>query len=161
MSKELGDRGEALAAQLLTKRGYQVNHIGGNYPVVDLLISGSTPFRVSVKTSASKEHVRLGTEKSVSNLRDDDFLMAFLPRQHGKLDLSTGVYRLLIMPAHVARDDALRVHRSYLALRASSGGSHSGNAGIMVKGYSRRPDQIEAWKRWLTFEERWDLLPAL
>lgn len=160
MSKELGDRGEALAVQLLTKRGYQVNHVGGNYPVVDLLISCSRPFRVSVKTSGSKQHVRLGTEKSVSNLRDDDFLMAFLPRPSGEFDLSNGVYRILIIPGLVARTDALHVHHRYLALRGSSGANHSGTAGIMVKGYSRRPDQVEAWKRWLTFEERWDLLPA-
>lgn len=57
-------------------------------------------------------------------------------------------------------EHSTHVHHSYLALQASSGGNHSGSAGIMVKGYSRRPDQVEAWKRWLTFEERWDLLPA-
>ena len=160
MSKELGDWGEATAAQLLTKRGYQVDHLGGNYPVVDLLISGASPFRVSVKTSASKQHVRLGTEKSVSNLRDDDFVMAFLPRGKEPLDLADAVYRLLILPGNVARDDALCVHRNYLAFSRSDGAGRTGNAGIIVKGYSRRLDQVETWKRWLTFEDRWDLLPA-
>lgn len=114
MSKVHGDMGEAFVANLLRARGYMVREIGGNFPVIDLEVEGARPFRVSVKTSMSKRHIRLGREASVAQLRDTDFLFALMPRTgDAGLDLGTGAYDLLIVPGAVAREDALHVHRTY------------------------------------------------
>lgn len=159
MNKELGDLGEKFSAKLLQERGFNVEHLGGNYPVVDLLVAGSSSFRVSVKTSLSKQHVRLGKEKSVSSLQNTDFVLAFLPPIGTLLDFDSNAYRTLILPGMMARNDAIHVHRSYLAKKSNTGLDRSGNAGILIKGYSRRVEQVETWKRWMEFEDRWDILP--
>lgn len=160
MSKDIGDAGEALVASLLRKRGYRVREIGGNYPVIDLEVEGSRPFRVSVKTSASKRHVRMGREASVAQLRNDDFVFAILPSPGGStINLETGDFDLLILPGDMARTDALHVHRTYLAEPGRNGQARSPTAGIMVKEYSHRPPQVEAWARWKEQKDRWDALP--
>lgn len=159
MNKPLGDQGEATAARLLRERGYSVREIGGNFPVIDLIVTGESEFRVSVKTSASKQHVRMGRESSVARLLDQDFVFAFMPATALPLDLSSGIFRLFILPGRTARCDALHVHQTYLATRSRDGEDRTGVSGIIVKGYSRRPAQAETWKRWQFFENRWDLLP--
>jgi len=160
MSKIHGDMGEAFVANLLRMRGYSVREVGGNYPVIDLEVEGARPFRVSVKTSMSKRHVRLGRESSIAQLRDEDFVFALLPREgNAGLDLRPGAYDLLILPGATARDDALHVHRTYIETPTRSGLERSGTAGVMVKDYSSRPPQKAAWGRWLTFNHGWDALP--
>lgn len=161
MSKALGDAGELFVVELLRARGYAVAHIGGNYPVIDLEVDATRPFRVSVKTSQSKRHVRMGTEASISQLRDDDFLFALLPTSKTSvLRLAPGGYDLFIIPGLTARTDALHVHHTYLAEPGRSGSARSASAGVMVKEYSSRLPQREAWGRWVQFRESWSLLPA-
>ena len=161
MNKRIGDEGEAFAAELLRLRGYRVREIGGNYPVIDLEVEGSSCFRVSVKTSASKRHVRMGREASVGQLRGDDFIFAFMPQLNASfIDLSAGKYDLLIIPGAMARQDALWVHKTYLANSSSSGGTLSGSAGVMVKSYSKRIQQREVWERWIRCLDNWSALPA-
>lgn len=158
MNKALGDLGEAAVANLLRARGYAVQEIGGNFPVIDLVVSGAADFRVSVKTSALRQHVRMGRETSVTQLLDTDFVFAVMPRGGASLDLADGVYSLLIIPGLVARTDAIRIHHAYLEAPSRDGGERTGSAGIIVKGYASR--HAEVWKRWAAYEGRWDLLPA-
>lgn len=156
MAHALGDAGEAVAVRLLEARGYSVQHIGGNFPVIDLMVDASTPFRVSVKTSGSKRHVRMGKETSIAQLRDDDFLFAFMPALgSGSIDFEAGRYELLILPGPVAREGGLYVHRTYL-----EGRSASGSFGVTVKSESRRAPQVETWRRFSAYRDRWELLPA-
>jgi len=161
MSKILGDQGEVFVADLLTAKGYSVRHIGGNYPVIDLEVEAVRPFRVSVKTSQSKRHVRMGTEKSVLQLRDDDFVFALMPISNSApFRLVSGGYELLIVPGTRARIDALHIHRSWLAQASRSGAPRSPSAGVIVKEYSGRAEQREVWARWRRFEENWQALPS-
>jgi hypothetical protein len=161
MNKVVGDAGEARVAALLRGRGYDVTEIGGNFPTIDLVVHGSSNFRVSVKTSASKRHVRLGTPKSVSALLDSDFVFAFMPKiGDPTIDLDGGRYDIWIVPGSIARADALWVHQTYLDVRVGEASSSSGNAGILVKSYSRRGPQVETWRRWEGYLDRWDVLPA-
>jgi len=160
MSKAVGDEGEAFVAELLRGRGYTVHHIGGNYPVIDLEVQASRPFRVSVKTSLSRRHVRMGREASVVQLRQDDYVFALMPIAGSMMTvLQSGGYDLLIIPGDVAREDALHVHRGYLANPSRSGQPRTGGAGVMVKEYSGRPQQRQVWERWLDFREAWSRLP--
>lgn len=152
----LGDRGEVFAKHLLEKRGYQVTHLGGNYPVIDLEVRASSNFRVSVKTSSSKRHVRMGRESSIGQLGDDDFMFAFMPKVGAAdIDFDQGLYDLLILPGAIAREGGLFVHHAYLAGRPSTG-----SFGVTVKGESRRAAQIKIWTEFQDYFDRWDLLPA-
>ena len=161
MNKTAGDEGEAFVAQLLRARGYTVRHIGGNYPVIDLEVDASRPFRVSVKNSLSRRHVRMGREASILQLRDDDYMFALMPMADSAMIVlqPSGGYDLLIIPGHVAREDALYVHRSYLAGPSRSGQPRTGSAGVMIKEYSSRSQQRQVWERWLHYREAWDQLP--
>ena len=161
MNKRIGDAGEILAAKLLRDKGYNVEMIGGNYPVIDLIVRGQNEFRVSVKTSNMKHHVRLGRDTSLDQLRDDDFVFAFLPIEPDQeIGFSDGEYRVLIIPGKMVREDALAVHHAYLGSKSKSGVTRTGSAGVMVKGYSRKPIHMETWAKWMKFEARWELLPA-
>ena len=161
MSKLIGDAGEVLAADLLGQRGYQVELIGGNYPVVDLIVRGKPEFRVSVKTSRTKYHVRLGRDTSLAQLRDNDFVFALLPTvPNGEIGFAPGKFRTLILPGRMVREDGLAIHNAYLQGKLKNGGTPSGSAGVMVKGYSRKPIHQQTWSKWMTFEDRWDLLPS-
>jgi hypothetical protein len=155
-NKELGDRGEAFAAELLAARGYTVTMLPTNFPTYDLEVSrGATTFLVSVKASRDREHVRLGTRASVERLEEGNFVMALLPKTKAKIFLADDGYRLLVIPAKVAREDALHVHDTYCAMKG-----HDKGYSIMVKGYSRRQQQREVWARWKQYEDGWDFLPS-
>lgn len=161
MNKRIGDAGEILAAKLLQDKGYTVDLIGGNYPVIDLVVRGKSEFRMSVKTSNKKHHVRLGRDTSLEQLRDDDFVFAFLPVEPDQeIGFFDGEYRLLIMPGKMVREDALAVHHAYLASKSNTGVSRTGSAGVIVKGYSKKPIHQTTWAKWMTYEGRWDVLPA-
>jgi hypothetical protein len=161
MSKIIGDEGEQVVAKLLQDRGYSVRLIGGNYPVIDLEVDAERPFRVSVKTSASKRHVRMGSPNSLAQLRDDDFLIAILPKiGSGFIDLADNEFEVLIIPGDVARDGGLHVHETYLEEQKAKGKVASGSAGVLVKSYSRRLPQLETWAKFELCANRWDLLPS-
>jgi hypothetical protein len=156
----VGNDGEAFVAALLRSRGYDVLEIGGNYPVIDLEVRGHSPFRVSVKTSVTKRHVRMGKETSVSPLLDSDFVFALMPKDgRAFLDLGSDDYDLMILPGEVARSGALEVHGAYLAEPGTDCEPRSGSAGVMVKGYSRRPAQTKVWRSWLNYIDAWSALP--
>lgn len=160
MNKSVGDQGEAFVAELLRRRGYRVREVGGNFPTVDLFVDHPVEFRVSVKTSASRPHVRLGRETSLARLRDDDFVFAIFPKSDVPFGLSEGGHRLLIIPGGVARDGGLEVHRAYLAGKSADGEKADGAAGVIVKGYSKKPLQQRVWANWLTYENGWHRLPG-
>ncbi|WP_421791056.1 hypothetical protein [Hyphobacterium sp.] len=150
-----------MARDLLVSRGYRVALIGGNYPVIDLIATGREEFRVSVKTSRTKHHVRLGRDTSVEQLQDNDFVFAFLPAEpNTEIGFEVPHYRLLTIPGGIARNDALAIHREYLNGKTPSGDKRKNTAGVMVKGYSRKPIHVTTWARWLNYEDCWDLLPA-
>lgn len=160
MSKLIGDAGELLVEQLLKDKGYQPEQLPPNYPVVDLTVNASPPFRVSVKTSKAKHHVRLGRDTMLEQLPDNDFVFALMPRDpNGQIGFHTGQYRLLILPGDMVRNDGLAIHNAYLQGKLKSGGVPSGSAGVMVKGYSKKPIHQTTWTKWMTYENRWDLLP--
>lgn len=156
-SKDLGDAGELFAKQLLETKGYEVvllEDIRRNAPTYDLEVSrGGSNFKVSVKTSRSKQHVRMGQRRSVLRLTEGNFLFAFLPVDGHEIEFEEGKYRLWIIPAVVAKDDGLRVHDKYWDDRDGDKDKFS----VMVKGYGNHHREI--WGRWRSYEEAWNLLP--
>jgi len=156
-SKDLGDRAEFVAQLLLHERGYNSDLHRINNPVYDLAVDASIPFNVSVKASRTKQHVRLGSLRSVMQLQAGNFVFAFMPRLgHKEISLSDGSYRLLIIPAEIAKDDGIAVRNSYLEHR---GLDESYNYSLMVKGYAKREHQVQVWSQWAQYENAWHLLP--
>ena len=153
-SKQLGDAGEQHALELLQSRGYEVHKLPTNAPTYDLQVSrGTSTFLVSVKVSRDKQHVRLGARNSVLRLTSGNFVFAFMPSGKEELaSLEPTQYRLLIVPAEVARDDSLSIHDAYWAAKGG-GASYS----VMVKGYGSHHRIM--WPRWLSYAESWHLLP--
>jgi hypothetical protein len=81
-SKELGNAGEQLSVDLLIARGHVASLLSINYPTYDIKASrNGMEFYVSVKVSRTREHVRLGSRKSVLCLSKGNFVFAFLPRR--------------------------------------------------------------------------------
>jgi hypothetical protein len=155
VGKALGDDGERFAARLLRERGYEVNFLPTNYKSYDLQVRrGEREFLVSVKVSQHKQHVRLGSRSSVSALTEGHFVFAFLPAGKRAVALQDGGYRLLIVPAEIARDDGLGIHDSYCAEKGIDK-----SFSVMVKGYSTHPRHTSVWPRWLTYSDAWRLLP--
>ena len=156
----LGDAGEDAALRLLHERGYVgARKLPLNTPVVDIEVPGLQPFCVSVKAARVRQHVRLGSYRSVQQLGAADFLFAFLPAGRGPISFEPGGYQLLILPGEVAREDAYAVTDSYHGERGKLDWQDSYNFPMFVKGYSRRPIQAETWARWLGYRDRWNLLP--
>jgi hypothetical protein len=129
----VGRAAEQLAASLLKEHGYNVrdlNAVRANNPLYDLVaITGRSEVAVSVKCARAKRELRLGSPKMLKQLRDDCVVMAFLPPRKGsEIQFSPKGYELLIIPGHVARDEALAAHNHYAATHPSSA-SHS----VMVK----------------------------
>ena len=156
----LGDAGEDAALRLLHEHGYaEARKLRLNTPVVDIEVAGRSPFRVSVKAARDRQHVRLGSYRSVRQLGPSDFLFAFLPTGQASISFEPGGYNLLILPGEVAREDAFAGTDSYHAEQGRSDWQDSYNFSMLVKGYSRRPIQAATWARWLGYRERWDLLP--
>ena len=156
-SRDLGDHAESVAQLLLHHHGYNANLHPVNNPVYDLLVDGTPQFNVSVKASRTQQHVRLGSLRSVAQLQAGNFVFAFMPTLGQKeISLTDSDYRLLIIPAEVARDDAIAVRNSYLEHR---GLDQSYNYSLMVKSYARREHQVQVWAKWAQFENAWHLLP--
>lgn len=156
-SKALGDEAEVYACRLLSERGYSPSLLSTNYPTFDIEVCGSRSFFVSVKASAEKQHVRLGTRQSARGLVPGSFVLAFMPVPGTKmLALKKGGYRLLVVPGEIARDDSIAVSDSYAIHRGIEG---EYGYSLMVKGYSKRPHQVEVWARWAAYEDAWHLLP--
>jgi Holliday junction resolvase len=155
-AKQLGDEGERLTVELLKARGYEAELLPTNHPTYDVVAArGETRFYVSVKVSREKQHVRLGSRASVMRLTAGNFVFAFLPAGGSQISLSPPDYRLLVIPAEVARTDSLFNHDAYWDER---GGDRDGYS-VMIKGYERRPAHREAWLRWQGYQDAWHLLP--
>jgi len=156
-SKDLGNEAESIAQVLLYEHGYNADLHRVNNPLYDLAVEASPPFNVSVKASRTMQHVRLGALRSVMQLSTGNFVFAFMPKVgHKEISFSEGLYRLLIVPADIARDDGVATRKSYLEYR---GLDESYSYSLMVKGTSRREHQVQVWSRWAQFEEAWHLLP--
>src|SRR5579862_6553551 len=64
--RSIGDQGEQQAVALLVERGYLAELFGNrNNPIYDIQVGGRGPFRISVKTSRTKQQVCLGKLNSV------------------------------------------------------------------------------------------------
>jgi hypothetical protein len=156
-SRKLGVGGELLAKDLLESRGYTVHLLQVNYRTYDLEVDASTPFLVSVKTSKKQQHVRLGKLSSVSCLTEGNFVFAFMPAPELKeIVLAHSGYKLLIIPAAIARDDGIAVHNSYIEEKKLD---RKYNYDVMVKGYAKRLHQQQVWEKWSQYNDAWSLLP--
>lgn len=157
--KELGDIAEFYALELLEARGYSGRLLPTNYPTFDIEISSERSFRVSVKASAKVQHVRLGSISSVSRLTVGSFVFAFVPAPNSKeLKFEPDGYQLLIVPGEIAKGDGLALSASYITEKNKP--CDYVGSGVMVKGYSRRPHQVEVWSKWQTYVNAWSLLPS-
>lgn len=152
-AKQLGDLGEAHAARLLRERGFEVTELEVNAPTYDLEVRrGSRSFFVSVKVSRSKQHVSLGSRKSVSRLTQGNFVFAFIPKAANEIsEMVPSEYTLLILPADEVREESLRVHDAYWAARGGDKGYR-----VMVKGYGSHHREI--WPRWMRYADAWSQL---
>jgi hypothetical protein len=155
-AKQLGDEGERLVVDLLRSRGYAAELLPTNYPTYDVVASrGQARFHISIKVSREKQHVRLGSRASVMRLSAGNFLFAFLPDGAPEISLSPPRYRLLIIPAEVAKTDSLVNHDAYWDERGGDRDAYS----VMIKGYERRPAHRTVWERWQGYRDAWHLLP--
>jgi hypothetical protein len=154
-SKKLGDEGESHALALLHSRGFSARLLPPNSKTYDIEASrNGVSFLVSVKASRQKQHVRLGSRNSVSNLTDGNFVFAFLPPPGRELTaFEDNAYVLLILPASMVRADSLRIHNAYWAQRRRESNAFS----VMVKGYGGH--HRDMWPRWLAFRDAWTQLP--
>lgn len=154
-SKELGDDGEGYACDLLRARGFAASLLRVNAKTYDILATcGSASFMVSVKVSREKQHVRLGARRSVLGLSPGNFVFAFIPVPGGEIQtLATSPHVLLIIPAEVAREDALSIHDPYWIQKNKDPNVFS----VMVKGYGSHHRAM--WPRWLGYQDAWHLLP--
>ena len=154
-SKQLGDAGEEFAVQLLRQRGYTASLLANNFPTYDIEASGSgTGFFVSVKVARARQHLRLGSRRSVARLSEGNFIFAFIANSSEEVNLVPGGYELLILPALEVRDYALAVHDAYWAARGKPDGYS-----VMIKAYD--PNHIAVWRRWsAAYGDAWQQLPA-
>lgn len=153
-SKELGDSGEHYACELLRARGFATTLLHVNAKTYDLQVSrGDTTFMVSVKVSREKQHVRLGSRRSVLGLAPGNFVFAFIPEPGDQIeDLHLSPHTLLIVPAEVARVDALSIHDQYWIDKDKDPNIFS----VMVKGYGSHHRAM--WPRWLAYKNASQLL---
>ena len=114
----IGRAAEDKAAALLEARGFSVRNMNDlipNHPVYDLEATrDGCMLRVSVKAARAKREIRLGKVESLSQVRDKDLVMLFLPIRKGvEISLEEGGYELLLVPGGIARDDAIDAHLHY------------------------------------------------
>tara|TARA_R110002072_G_scaffold247825_2_gene406958 strand:- start:413 stop:787 length:375 start_codon:yes stop_codon:yes gene_type:complete len=85
--KQLGDAGENHAVALLEKKGYKAEKLEINAPTYDVKASkGGEEFLISVKVARDKQHVRMGSRRSVLRLKKVTlFLPSYRPRKAVKL----------------------------------------------------------------------------
>lgn len=154
-AKQLGDHGEDFTSDLLLSRGFSVQKLPVNAPTYDLVVTrGQTSFRVSVKVSRQKQHVRLGARKSVQGLEAGNFLFAYVPAPGGEIrSLGESAFTLLILPAELVREGSLAIHDKYWHDRQRDPSIFS----VMVKGYDRHGGPT--WTAWQAYREAWHLLP--
>ena len=153
--KQLGDHGEDHACHLLRAHGYTAKLLRVNAKTYDVEAGlADKTFMVSVKVSREKQHVRLGSRRSVLGLTEGNFVFAFLPLPGSQIeDLGQSPHALLIIPAEAAREDALSVHDLYWSEKKKDPNIFS----VMVKGYGSH--HVTIWPRWLTHRDAWHLLP--
>lgn len=162
---KIGDLGEAEALWLLTGRGYtgsNLNDLRRNTWTYDLQIETIRgPAQISVKTARARRDVSLGRPRSLRRLVDDAFLMILMPpAKKQEIQISPGGYHLLIVPGHVARDEALSMHYDYWGdeitkaeentVRIKDEVNHPGSR-------SRAGHVFASWNQ--RFREAWHLLP--
>lgn len=154
-AKQLGDDGEQHTCELLREHGYSVELLQVNARTYDVRASsGNTEFLVSVKVSRDKQHVRLGSRRSVLGLEAGNFVFAYLPLPGSEITSLTGrLYALLILPAAIVRTDSLSIHDAYWIEKNKDPNIFS----VMVKGYGRH--HREMWPRWLGYRDAWSILP--
>lgn len=154
--RQLGDAGENHAVQLLEAKGYEAIKLEVNAPTYDIRASkNGREFFISVKVARDKQHVRLGSRRSVLGLEKGNFIFAFMPSEKGGeiTNLHPDQYRLLILPAEMACKDALSIHDPYWDKKNKDKNGFS----VMVKGYGSHHKKM--WPRWLEYTEAWHLLP--
>lgn len=154
--KQLGDAGESHTIRILEDRGYEAIKLEVNAPTYDIRASkNGHEFFISVKVARDKQHVRLGSRRSVLGLEKGNFIFAFMPAEKGGeiTALHPDQYRLLILPAEMAREEALSIHDPYWDEKNKAKNGFS----VMVKGYGSH--HKEMWPQWLEYADAWHLLP--
>lgn len=154
-SRELGDAGEDHAISLLQGRGYSAQKLAVNAKTYDVKAErDGKSFFVSVKVSREKQHVRLGARRSVMGLTQGNFVFAYLPLPGQIIEnMSVSSFQLLIIPAELARADALSIHDAYWIEKHKDPNVFS----VMVKGYGGHHKAM--WPHWLEYRDAWHLLP--
>ena len=151
---KLGDVGENLVLALLRARGYTGSLLPRNYPTYDIKVAmPDWEFSVSVKTSRTRQHVRLGTRDSVERLSAGNFVFALLRAGGDQIAFSENHYKLLILPAEMVKRDSLTIHDTYWAERESDR-----EYSVMVKGYDSSHKQT--WARWNEYSDAWHQMPS-
>ena len=161
----IGDMGEAEALRLLTARGYtgyNLNDRRRNTWTYDLEINSARgKILISVKTARARRDVSLGRPRSLERLADDAFLMILMPAaKKQEIQISPGGYHLLIVPGHVARDEALSMHYDYWGDEITKAAENT----VRVKDEVNRPGSrsragvvFASWNQ--RFLDAWHLLP--
>lgn len=124
-AKQLGDDGEQHTCELLREHGYSVELLQVNARTYDVRASnGNTELLVSVKVSRDKQHVRLGSRRSVLGLEAGNFVFAYPPLPGSEIASLTGrLYALLILPAAIVVNGQL-VHSRRLLDREEQGSEY-------------------------------------
>lgn len=159
----VGDQAEAEAARLLTERGWIVedlNTITRNHRLYDLRATkGDRKVMISVKHARAKRQIRLGNINVFRDLRDEDVLIIFLPREDRReTDILAGNYEIWIVPGS-ARGAPLDAHLHYYGGDEKLAATHS----MMIKdkkdrlgGRSISGAAFQAWRS--RYINAWSLL---
>lgn len=150
-TSDIGRQAEDLAAQLLKDRNFNVRNLNdekANYLLYDLVAEcKGVEILVSVKCARAKRDFRLGRPSMLSKLHSESVIMVFLPVKKGEeIRFIAGGYDLLILPASIARDEALEAHFHYAKTHPGSA-DHS----VMVKDKIDRSPSTRSgavFKRW-------------
>ncbi len=158
--KEVGDAGERYALQLLLARGYRARLLRRNHHRVDIEVEAIRHFCISVKTSSTPNEVSVGRETTIANLADSDFMFAFLPfEKRDNLEMSAATHQLMILPAAMVREDVALINRVYRSTPKRDGTPKSTSGPSRVKFTKLSGAHPEVCARWLTYRDRWDILP--
>lgn len=157
---KLSVAGEKFVHQSLVRRGYRAELLRRNYPTYDIRTgSARGECMVSVKTSKSSQHVRLGKERAIEQLTRGNFVIALMPFDgQEEITIEPGKCRVLVIPAEVAKADGMKVTEEYYA--ESKTRKRWGE--VIVKGYSSKRSHPQVWAHWIAeFSDAWHLLPPV
>lgn len=159
----VGDLAEAEAERLLLLRGWTVTNLNAerrNTRLYDLRATKQgREILISVKHARAKRHIRLGAPSVFQDLRDEDYVIVFLPRVGaGETNLAAADYDVWVVPGE-ARHQAIAAHIHYYGDSAVAFAQNS----MMIKdktdragGRSISGAVFRSWEA--RYRDAWDLL---